>query len=192
MSHCLYFTNVFGAIDLVKDHLLDDAQNEGFENHLRTGFTAPGDYAYARELRNAIVHRGLDPVGHGVQPGQGSEGKYVFAMSPPYVFLRRSQKACVCTRPWLVDLAAACNQASNAAILGVVEREGLLDPAAYILDVPDTAATVKDPDVFPADSAEFQIEDTGWVDPEVAMEWARSRVRQLHILLGNMPAAERP
>ena len=104
MHHYLYFTNLFSAIELVSDHVGDASARIAFEEHFQKGFAAPGDYFYARELRNAIVHRGLDPAAQGVQKGQK-----VFAVSPPVVFHRDGKKAYVCTFPLLVDLAAACN-----------------------------------------------------------------------------------
>ena len=113
MHHYLYFTNLFSAIELVNDHLADISARKDFEQQLQNGFAAAGDYFYARELRNAIVHRGLDPAAQGVQKGQ-----HIFAPSPPLVFNRDGKKAYVCTHPLLTDLAGACNAASNAAISG--------------------------------------------------------------------------
>lgn len=153
MYHCLYFTNLFGAVEIVQDYLSIPAEKNAFEDHLQQGFPNPGDYPYARELRNSIVHRGLDPTMQGVQ-----RDNLVFALCPPLVFKRNSGEGYVCSTSLLVDLAAACNKASNMAILKVIEREGLLDAASHILEQEPIFETFGEESHIP-DWAEDMAED---------------------------------
>jgi hypothetical protein len=176
---------LFSAIELVSDHLGDISARKDFEEHLQNGFAAPGNYFFARELRNAIVHRGLDPAAQGVQKGQ-----HVFAPSPPLVFNRDGKKAYVCTFPLLVDLAGACNSASNAAILDLVEREGLLDPGAHILDPTQTLEMLDDEDHVPEWARDMAEQAFTTMDFDaMATEIAKSRVQHLRFLLGQDRAA---
>jgi hypothetical protein len=62
MYHYLYFSNLFGAVDLVCDYSSAIGEKAVFEANIKRGFGNADDYQYARELRNAIVHRGLDPA----------------------------------------------------------------------------------------------------------------------------------
>jgi hypothetical protein len=64
------------------------------------GFTAPGDYIYARELRNAIVHRGHDPVANSTVVGEN-----IVAVSPPDR-LRQGRAKSICVQVQLRRLAA--------------------------------------------------------------------------------------
>lgn len=63
MHHYLYFTSLFGAIELVRDYLPDASTKDAFDEHLRKGFPSAGDYFYARELRNGMVVSAHPPVG---------------------------------------------------------------------------------------------------------------------------------
>jgi hypothetical protein len=58
MYHYLYFSNLFGAVDLVRDYIKAIGEKVDFEENIKQGFGNDDDYQYARELRNAIVHRG--------------------------------------------------------------------------------------------------------------------------------------
>jgi hypothetical protein len=187
MHHYLYFTNLFGAIDLVRDSRTSAAEKKAFDDHMRKDFAAPGNYAYARELRNAIVHRGLDLVAHGLHPGWGEKSQYVFAMSPAVVFHKDGEKAYVCTFPHLVDLAAACDRASNAAIYAVIEREGLLDPAAYMLEPTQTFEMEEETDDMPEWDPDTAAEPVNPLEFEaMAAELAQARAQQLQSLLAHL------
>ena len=181
VHHSLYFTNLFGAVDLVRDYLSSD-EARAFEDHLQQGFAMRGDYPYARELRNSIVHRGLDPAMHGTQ-----RGAFVFAGCPPVVHSINGKKSYVCSVPLLVDLAAACNLATNGAIIAVLERKGLLDPALHAPDEEGTLAAVAATDM-PDWAKVMATEAFATMDFEaMAAEIAQSRMKGLRSLLGGGP-----
>jgi hypothetical protein len=187
MHHYLYFSNLFGAIDLVRDCLSDSAAKNGFDAHLAEGFPVAGDYLYARELRNAIVHRGLDPAAQGAQVGEN-----IFAITPPVVFHRDGKKAYACSSPLLVNLAAACNKASNPAIFAVAEREGLLDSAAYRLDMSHVMEWAEETEHMPEWAHDMAEEAFSVMDYDaLSAELAESRVHRLQLLLGGGSAGYR-
>jgi hypothetical protein len=167
-------------VEFVRDYLTIAGEKKAFEDQLQQNFPVMGDYLYARELRNSIVHRGLDPAMQGTQ-----RGACVFALCPPVVFNFNGKKGYVCSTPLLVDLAATCTKASNFAILTVLEREGLLDAAVH---TPDRAQTLEAVSAIPhmPDWAEDMAEEAfATMDFEVmAIEMAQVRIRQLRSLLG--------
>ncbi len=183
MYHYLYFTNLFGAIDWVRDFVQNKADQQAFDEILRRGFPVSGDLEYARELRNSIVHRGLDPVMQGTQ-----HGNFVFAVSPPTVHSRNSRvgnHSYVCSSPLLVELALTCNQASNAAIHATLEREGLLEPVVRQLDQTDTLEAIKSSSHMPDWAKAMAVGGLAEMDFEaMAANLAQARTRQLRTLLG--------
>jgi len=180
MHHYLYFTNLFGSIDLVRDHL-DESARSAFNEELQKGFPSGGDYLYARELRNAMVHRGLDPVASAAQ-----HGDFVYAGCPPVVFHRGGKKAYACSTPLLASLAVNCNKASNAAILRIVEHEGLLDPGAYRMDMTQPMDAVEATECMPEWAEDMAAEAFVAMDlAALSAELGETRVRQLQSLLGD-------
>jgi hypothetical protein len=147
---------------------------------VKQGFAVRGDYDYARELRNSIVHRGLNPAALGTQVGA-----CVFALCPPVVFDRSGKNGRVCSFPLLADLAAACNKASGLAIQAVLEGEGLLDTAAHSPNKAQTldevAASPHMPDWAKAMAADaFEAMNF----EAMATDLAKARVQQLRAHLG--------
>lgn len=61
MHHSLFFVNLVSVWDHLRDYLKDTKDNpDAFTLRLRNGFRTSEDYKYVCELRNSIVHRGLD------------------------------------------------------------------------------------------------------------------------------------
>ena len=181
MYHYLYFTNLFGAIELVRDYLKNSDEKKAFDDHLQKSFPVSGDYLYVRELRNAMVHRGLDPVAGGVQQGQKT-----FAISPPVVFHRDGKTGYACSSQLLVKLAADCNVASNTAMLAVAVRSGWLDLAAYTINMTQTMESIARAEHMPEwvhDMAECAFKK---MDQDAqSAKFAQYRVQRLGLLLGN-------
>ncbi|WP_428486342.1 hypothetical protein [Rhodopila sp.] len=101
MYHALYFTNLVSAFDHVSDHLKDDkAAQQAFIFRIESGFGDTGNWEYVRELRNAIIHRGLNPTSaaHG-------DGTSVFALCPVTIQNRWHKKSHTCTFRYMVELA---------------------------------------------------------------------------------------
>jgi hypothetical protein len=80
MHYSLYVTNLLSAADMVKE-----THGESFETAIRESlhvdnFSGEDVLGYLRELRNGIVHRGIDPTAG----GEVIDG-VVFAIAPPQV-----------------------------------------------------------------------------------------------------------
>jgi hypothetical protein len=64
MYYSLYLTNLMSAIDMVKD--IHKPFQTALEDSLRTSnFSGAKVLGYIRELRNGVVHRGINPTGDG-------------------------------------------------------------------------------------------------------------------------------
>lgn len=127
MYHYLYFSNLFSGVDLVGDYLELLGEEAAFYNAVKRGF-AGADYKYARELRNSVVHRGLDPAGSG-----HGDGAVLKVLCPAKVYDQRGNNSYVCTFRYTVELADHCNQAVNPAIFEVLERRGFLHPPQNVV-----------------------------------------------------------
>lgn len=181
MYHFLYFTNLFGVIDLVMGHLSTPDEKNAFEKGVQQEFPSPTDYCYARELRNSIVHRGLDPVMAGTQLAG-----HVFALCPPVVHNVKATKSYTCSFPLLIDLATASNQASNLAIQKVLNREGLLESSSYMPDKDTILGHIAGAPHMPEWVRAMARKAFASMDFEtVTVNVAQSRLNQLQLLLGS-------
>lgn len=128
MYHSLYFVNLFSAIDHVFDYL-----KNGNEERACSAFMARietiENYQYVRELRNAIVHRGLDPTtaGH-------SDCTTLHVLCPPVVQDRQGRRSYTPSLRYLVELADQCDAVVNPAIADVLNQLDLFNPATHIID----------------------------------------------------------
>ncbi|MGH7755026.1 MAG: hypothetical protein ACREM8_01925 [Vulcanimicrobiaceae bacterium] len=180
MHYSLYFANLFSAVDFIGDYLQPLGQNVDFEGRMRGDFPAPSDYDYARELRNAIVHRGLDPAAMGAQ-----RGPLTLALCPPQL-LGRGGGRHSCSFQFLVDLAACCSQASNGAILEVLERLQLLDVAAHVAEKTEILAAVAATPHMPDWAKAMAYKAFDDMDFEsMARAIAKNRSARLQALLGS-------
>jgi hypothetical protein len=128
MCHSLYFVNLLSATDHISDHVQDDkAVRSAFESQLEAGFGNTRDLQYVRELRNAIIHRGLDPaaIGHG-------NGTLLRVLCPCAVPDRKGKETYTCTFKYMDELATHCNVVTNSAIAYTLDRLGMFDPSQHI------------------------------------------------------------
>lgn len=167
-------------MDLVRDYVTSPEEKKAFVLQVEQSFPVVGDFPYARELRNSIVHRGLNPAMYGTQ-----RGAFVFALCPPLVHNIDGSKSYICRSPLLVDLAADCDKASNTAIVAVLEREGMLDAAAHIPDKTQTLDAVVGAPFMPEWAKVMASDAFATMDFEaMASELAQSRTGKLRSLLG--------
>jgi hypothetical protein len=76
MYHYLYFSNLLGAVDYVRDFLYSTDIISNFDMQL-----GRDNYSYIRELRNSVVHRGFNPTAlAGV-----TDENHLFVFCPPVV-----------------------------------------------------------------------------------------------------------
>lgn len=99
MHYSLYATNLLGAIDAIQDDLGPDFETT-IENALPLGsFSGEQVFGYLRELRNGVVHRGVD-----LTAGGEVIGELVCAVAPAQVTNRGGKKVYFAPTRLLVDL----------------------------------------------------------------------------------------
>ncbi len=99
MHYSLYATNLLGAVDAIKD-ALDPGFETTIENALpHGGFSGEQVFGYLRELRNGVVHRGID-----LTAGGEVIDELVCALAPAQVTNRDGKKVYFAPTRLLVDL----------------------------------------------------------------------------------------
>ncbi|MBH3400758.1 hypothetical protein I5S60_14395 [Pseudomonas fluorescens] len=99
MHYSLYTTNLLGAVDAIQD-ALDPGFETTVEKALPLGsFSGEQVFGYLRELRNGIVHRGVDPTAGGEVIDE-----LVCALAPAQVTNRGGKKVYSAPTRLLVDL----------------------------------------------------------------------------------------
>lgn len=122
-----YFVGLVSAIELLRDSSYE--YNEQFDRELSTTFVfdsfpnGTGNYSYIRELRNSIVHRGLD-ISSAAHVHEG----FVFVVAPPVVSDRSGKKAFPAFGSYLIDVIDKCEQTIGPLIAKHLEDVGLLKP----------------------------------------------------------------
>ncbi len=111
MHYSLYLTNLMSAIDMVHDVHRTPFQT-ALEEGLRTS-NVPGAevLGYIRELRNGVVHRGIDPTSSGVVV----DGT-VCAIAPPVVQTRCGSRSYAASAWLLRDVFSHCEAGTKPVI----------------------------------------------------------------------------
>ncbi|AZE95978.1 hypothetical protein C4J96_3879 [Pseudomonas orientalis] len=99
MHYSLYAANLLGAVDAIQDALGPDFET-AIESALPLGsFSGEQVFGYLRELRNGVVHRGVD-----LTAGGELIGELVCALAPTQVTNRGGKKVYFAPTRLLVDL----------------------------------------------------------------------------------------
>lgn len=99
MHYSLYATNLLGAVDSIRDALDPDFEMTVEKGLSLGGFSGEQVFGYLRELRNGIVHRGVDPTAGGEVVDE-----LVCAVAPAQVTNRGGKKVYVAPTRLLIDL----------------------------------------------------------------------------------------
>ncbi len=180
MYHYLYFSNLFGAIELVRDFARKMDGQPDIEDAIRSGFGGNDDYTYARELRNAIIHRGIDPAAAG-----HADGQVLYVLCPPGVTDRAGKKNLSCSFKYTVQLADRCNQAANPVILEFLERNGFLAAGGMSAGKEDTLKAIEESTAMPDWAKAMAVQAIGQMDyGQLAATIAETRINEVKALLG--------
>lgn len=180
MYHYLYFSNLFGAIDVTRDYGQKIGEQSDIEETIRKSFGTTDDYQYARELRNAIVHRGIDPAAAG-----HADDKVLYILCPPGVTDRKGKKSLFCTLQYTVQLAARCNQVVNPVILKFLEKHGLLDASGMTMNKEETLKAVQDASAMPDWAKAMAVQAFDQTDFDLmAASVPETRIKRAKELLG--------
>lgn len=102
-----YFLNLLAAIDIVPN--MPMLESEQFEKQLQTRLMFEGfqdgvnNYSYIRELRNAIVHRGLD-----ITSAAHFDDNFPMILAEPKVQNKKGTKTFLAFDKYLLDIIAKC------------------------------------------------------------------------------------
>ena len=180
MYHYLYFSNLFGAIDITRDYGRKIDEQSDIEETVRKSFGDTDDYQYARELRNAIVHRGIDPAAAG-----HADTKVLYILCPQGVTDRTGKKKLSCTLQYTVQLAERCNQIVNPVILGFLEKHGFLVSRGMIAKKEETLKAVQDASVMPDWAKAMAVQAFDQMDfDQMAATMEETRIKHIKELLG--------
>jgi hypothetical protein len=178
MHHYLYLSNLFGSIDLVRDYLRPLDEEAAFHDAVKHGFA--GTNKYARQLRNAVIHRGFDPSASG-----HADGTTVKALCPANVYDQHGGKSYTCTFRYTVELADCCNQIANAAIFEALNRHAFLDPGQHLVSKEETMEAIRLAAVMPDWAKAMAQEAFNNIDyGRVSTEIAATRIKQVKSFLG--------
>lgn len=181
MYHYLYFANFFGAVDLLRDYIKKSGEKLDFEDRVLQAFPRSDDYRYARELRNAIVHRGLDPAAAG-----HSDNNILYVLCPSSVMNQSEKTSYSCSFQYTVQLAERCNSIVNPAIFDFLKSHGFLDPRQAPINKDQSLEFIRNSTVMPDWAKAMAVQGLNQIDfDQMALEIATARVNNLKRLLGH-------
>lgn len=122
-----YFVALVSAIDLLCEPSYEFSTR--FKEQIGTALSfdafpdGKGNYGYIRELRNNIVHRGLD-----VCSAAHVYEEHLLVIAPPKVSDRNARKSFSAFGNYLIEIIAKCEATVGPLIAGHLEEVGLLKP----------------------------------------------------------------
>lgn len=177
MYHSLYFISVMSAIEHVRDYLRTGSEME--RKFMKTIRGSAQDFEYVRELRNAVIHRGLD-----IAAAAHSDNSVLYVLCPERVADRHGKKSYTPSVRYLLQLAAQCDSACNPAIESVLTTLGLFDPLQHLATKEETQGWVKNSSAMPEWAKAMSAGMFGQLNfPEVAQKVANARIEKMRSLL---------
>lgn len=142
MHYSLYLNNLMSVIDMISETHGNPFQT-ALENSLKTSALSGAQVlGYMRELRNAIVHRGMDPI----TGGQVVDG-VVCAVAPPTVWNRKGTCSYAAPASLLRDIFIHCEVCIKPVIEGFLEFNfkelASVNPEAMLNDTLDAIEVVQ-------------------------------------------------
>lgn len=181
MHHYLYFSNLFGAIDLVRNYSAKSGSSSDIENAILQHFQTTDDYRYARELRNSIVHRGIDPAAAG-----HADETVIYVLCPSGVTDRSGERNIKCSFKYTVELAACCNQIVNPVILEFLERNGFFSLGTTTINKEEALKNVRDSTAIPDWVKAMTVQAFEVMDlDQMATTIAETRIKRVRELLAS-------
>jgi len=192
----LYLSNALASVDLVGESYYgkdfrtpayatdyDKALIAAFDALTRPDLSiaAQEAYAYVRELRNSVVHRGLGSANAG--PANES---HVFALCPASVVDRAGKNTY--RRPWkyVVELAEATTRAFNSVIYAELQKHQFFtSEESKIVSASDVKSAIDTCDAMPDWAKDMAHKTFAQLDlPKLTAEARANLLRNLKIRLG--------
>lgn len=180
MHHSLFFVYLLSATDHIDDYLKKNRKDhDSFSKKLKEGFGDNDDYYYVRELRNSVVHRGLNPTASG-----HSDGNILYVLCPAKVKDRNGKAYYSCSFKYLLDLAQKCHQVFNLVITDVLKELNLFDPTPNKLNIAEIMNVIDNSTEIPYWAKELSKQAFTTMDlNKVATEMANDRADKMRSLL---------
>ncbi|WP_317202174.1 hypothetical protein [Janthinobacterium sp.] len=121
-----YFLNLLAAIDLFRDTAT--LQSNAFEAQLCSRLVfdvfqdGAANYSYLRELRNAVVHRGLD-----ITSAAHIDGNFPMILAEPKVQNQKRTKTFFAFDKYLLHVIAKCESVVGSVMLDCLNSAGIFD-----------------------------------------------------------------
>jgi hypothetical protein len=121
-----YFLNLLAATELLRETTV--LESGDFEGRLYSHFVFDGfqdgaaNYSYIRELRNAVVHRGLN-----ITSAAHFIGNFPMILAEPKVQNQRRTKTFLAFDKYLLHLIVKCESVVGSVMLDCLSAAGILD-----------------------------------------------------------------
>lgn len=176
MNYSLYLTNLMSAIDMVSE-IQDSSFETALESSLTTTLSSGAEVlGYMRELRNGVVHRGIDPT----SGGSVVDG-VVCAVAPPVVKNRSGNKSYSAPAALLRDIFFHCEIVSKPIVESFLEAKfsevASITPERAFDDVLNSVETTQHMPDWAKTTAREQIR------PEMLVQAKANQIQKLRGLL---------
>lgn len=121
-----YFLNLLAATELFRE--TTTLQPNDFEAQLYSRFVFDGfqdgeaNYSYIRELRNAVIHRGLD-----ITSAAHIDGNFPMLLAEPKVENQKRTKTFVAFDKYLLHVIAKCESVIGSVMLDCLNAAGMFE-----------------------------------------------------------------
>jgi hypothetical protein len=185
VHHRLYLQSLLSAVDHVRDFLRNNTEAVvRFDAVLTNG---NDNFVYTRELRNAVLHRGLELVG-----AAHSHGSALWVICPRDVKNQRGTKVFQPPFKYFRQLADYCEQVCNPAFTAVLTELDLFNPANHIVSKDHLVAFIRNNSDIPEAVKEGAIAGVQGLAPEVHERIAMDRIAQIRQHLNLSPETVTP
>ena len=176
-----YFINMLAATELFREATA--IQSNHFYENLCSRLTFDGfsdgkaNYAYIRELRNAIVHRGLD-----ITAAAHIVGDFPMILAPPNVSNQSRTKKYDTFGRYLLDVIMKCEAVIGPAMLETLDAIGVFEATPDIeATLAEYTETISQSDFMPEHirSMALNVE----IKPEWFLEMHQSSMEKLRTML---------
>lgn len=121
-----YFLNLLAATELFRETTTLQPNNfeaELYSHMVFDGYKdGPGNYSYIRELRNAVVHRGLD-----ITSGAHIDGNFPMILAVPEVQNQSGKKKFFAFGNYLLEIIAKCESVIGRVMLDYLNDAGIFE-----------------------------------------------------------------
>ncbi|MCD1634450.1 hypothetical protein K7H91_11775 [Martelella mediterranea] len=146
-----YFVNLLAATELFRE--TKTLQPNDFEVQLYSRMVFPGyedgeaNYSYIRELRNAVVHRGLD-----ITSKAHVDGNFPMFLAEPEVKNQNGKKTFCAFGSYLLDVIAKCESVVGPVMLDCLNAASTFESTTDVeAAVAETPAFIEQSDDMPED-----------------------------------------